>query len=241
LRRPGRLTALVDALRRLGPATTLLYLVGLVLSRLSRGRIRTFGYRLVAQPVATVPLLGGRSPGGLSIRRVFPGDPIVAQFPRPREVVAGRFADGAVCFAAESGGRFAGFIWLNLASYEDDEVRCLYVPVPQASTAWDFDVFVAPPFRLGRAFAALWDAANAYLREQGVEWTFSRISAFNLNSMRAHARMGVQRVGSAVFIRFGRTQLAAFSVAPFVHASLGADSRPVLHLRGPTQASDRRA
>jgi hypothetical protein len=237
LRRAGRLAALVDALRGLGAATTVLYLVGLALSRLSRGRIRLYGYRFVAQPVPAAPLLAPRTTEALTIRRVSPGDAIVAQFPRPARVIAARFAEGAVCFAAESRGQFAGFIWLNLAPYEDDEVRCRYVPIPEARTAWDFDVYVVPALRLGRAFARLWDAANAHLREHGVEWTFSRISAFNVQSIRAHARMGVKRVGSAVFVRFGSTQLAAFSVAPFVHACRDAKFRPVLRLRAPGSAA----
>ena len=70
-----------------------------------------------------------------------------------------------------------GYLWLKLQGYEEDEVRCRYVPVPERGTAWDFDIYVAPPYRMGRTFTRMWIAANDFLRSNGIEWTLSRISS----------------------------------------------------------------
>jgi hypothetical protein len=153
-------------------------------------------------------------------------------------VIARRFAEGAVCFVARSGERFAGFIWLQLSPYEEDEVRCRYVPTPGATTAWDYDVYVVPEFRMSRAFLRLWDAANAHLRQNGVAWTLSRISMFNPSSLGAHARLGVRPTGTAVFVRFGAVELAFFSMAPYVHFSRTMAKRPVVTLRAPTPGGE---
>lgn len=222
----------------IGWFATALYALGVTLSRLSRGRCRLFGYRLVAQPVAASPFVRSRPSETMRVDRVAPDDPITAQFPRPQDVIARRFAEGSICFVARSGERFAGFIWLQLSPYEEDEVRCLYVPTPAKTAAWDYDVYVAPTYRMSRAFLRLWDAANAHLREQGVAWTFSRISMFNPSSLSAHARFGVREAGSSVFLRFGAVQLAVFSTAPFVHASHRDASRPVVRLYAPAPHED---
>lgn len=212
---------------------TALYAFGIGLSRLSRRRCRLFGYRFYAQPVPDRPFLRAREGSGMRVYRVEPGDAIVAQFPRPAHVIARRFAEGAACFVARSQDRFAGFIWLKLDGYEEDEVRCRYVPAPVGATAWDYDVYVAPDFRMSRAFLRLWDAANDYLRTNGVSWTLSRISMFNPSSLGAHDRLGIRPVGKAIFIRMASIEVAFFSMSPFVHVSLKADQRPVVTLRVP--------
>jgi len=94
-------------------------------------------------------------------------------------------------------------------------------------------VYVDPAFRMGRLFARLWDTANRYLRERGVDWSLSRISAFNPESLQAHARLGLRRLGSATFVCAGRVQLAVLTMPPFVHLSLSPASRPTVRLRAP--------
>ena len=227
--------SVAHALKRLGWANGLLYLGARGLARVSRGHIRLVKYYFVAQSVPQGTLLAARK-GSLSIAPVEPGDALTKQFPRPEDVIARRFAEGAVCLAVCSRQRFAGFIWLKLGPYEEDEVRCRYLTLPADRTAWDFDVYVDPAFRMGRAFASLWDAANALLRERGVAWTLSRISAFNPDSLRAHARFGVRRIGVATFVCVGALQLMVASACPFVHVSLF--SRPVLRLRAPLETMD---
>ena len=88
-----------------------------------------------------------------------------------------------------------------------------------ASAAWDFDVYVAPAYRLSRAFGRLWDAANEELRSEGVRWCHSRISAFNLSSIAVHEKLGARQVGWAGFLCLGGFQLMVSSLKPWVHVS----------------------
>ena len=172
----------------------------------------------------------------LSVSEVAPGHRLAAQFPRPPTVIARRYAEGAICLAATTGDRFAGFVWLSLGPYEEDEVRCRFVPLPSDTTAWDFDVYVEPAFRRSRAFGRLWDAANDYLRERNIRWTLSRISAFNAESLRAHSRFGGRRIAWAVYLCGGQMQMMVSSLFPWVHASFAAQSRPELRVLAPATA-----
>ena len=56
--------------------------------------------------------------------------------------------------------QFAGFLWLQIPRYVEDEVRCVYEMEPAGAAAWDYDVYVEPDFRFGKAFVRLWDAAH---------------------------------------------------------------------------------
>ena len=210
------------------------------LAKASGNRLRLVRYRFVAQPVEPKPRVASRAHESLRIAQVTRDDAITAAFPRPAEVVANRFKQGAVCLAARSGERFAGYIWLARGPYDEDEVRCRYVTLPETNTAWDFDLYVSPPFRMGRCFLKLWDAANAYLRERHVEWTLSRIDAFNMRSFKAHERLGMRQLGMGNFLLIGNVQLAMLTLPPFFHLSLNAASRPVIRLRSPRSPVARR-
>lgn len=224
-----------DTFNRFGVLNGGLYLLDRMATRLFGGRIRIIRYLLVAQPVppeaagAPVSVVAGRS----RIRPVLPGDPVERAFPRPADVIALRQSTGATCIIAEVSDRFAGFIWLARDQYEEDEVRCTYVLAEPLSSAWDYDVYVTPEFRLGRTLSRLWSAANAHLASDGVRWSFSRISSFNPDSVAAHARLGIRTVGHATFLRLGPVQIMLADRPPYVHLSLGAAARPRLLLTPP--------
>jgi hypothetical protein len=227
------------AIGTLGWSDGLLYGMSRVLERVTNSRCRMVKYHFVAQPVPERPLLSA-APRGTTVLvdRVELDDPIVQRFPRPADVIVRRFEAGAVCFVARTAACDpAGFIWIKLNDYMEDEVRCLYAL--DRRSAWDFDVWVAPEHRLTRTFARLWDAANRFLREQGYSWSLSRISAFNPASMAAHRRLGVQRLHSAVFLSAGPLQLALLSCRPYVHFALTRSQYPVVSLRGPQAESGR--
>ena len=238
MRLPHRLRALADAIGRLGVGTGLLYALATVISRASRGRVRILRYHFVAQPLSP-PAQPASRVNSTVIRRVGPDDPLVAQFPRPQNVIANRFRMGAVCIAAERDGKFVGFLWIKEARYPEDEVRCLYVLEPSDVAVWDFDVHVEPAYRLSRTFARLWDSANEWMHERDYRWTISRISAFNRESLAAHRRLGIRRIGTATFLRVGTAQLALLDRAPFVHASWRDAQAPMLRLRPPRDGQAR--
>lgn len=219
-----------DTFRRLGAWNGSLYVVARGLEAVTGGRCRLFKYAFFAQPIPAGELTPPRPNERLRIARIDASDPVVARFPRPAAVIARRFAEGAVCFVARRDDEFVGFLWLQQDAYQEDEVRCRFVLAPPGRAAWDFDVHVEPAFRMGRAFARLWEAANAHLRERGVEWSLSRISSFNPDSVRAHERMHSRRIGGGVFLCAGSLQVALLDRAPYAHVSWRDASFPVLRL-----------
>ncbi|MCX8114263.1 MAG: GNAT family N-acetyltransferase, partial [Burkholderiaceae bacterium] len=191
--------------------------------------MRLVSYHFVAQPVAATDQLTPGLARSIEFRSLHPDDPLVPQLPRPPEVIARRFRSGARCLAAVKSGRLVGFLWYKEREYFEDEVRCRYRYHPTASV-WDFDVYVAPEFRLGRLFARLWDFANSELRARGFRWTISRISAFNPESLAAHSRLGARRLGSAMFLVAGPLQVSFASLPPYVHVGWHDQMRPTFYL-----------
>lgn len=218
-------------LRELGPLAGSLFAVKRLLEGVSAGRVRVHAYHLVAQPVKEAPMLGPRRGRSIEVREVDEAEVVSLPVPRPGAVISDRFRQGARCLAAYADGKFVGFLWYLVGPYEEDEVRCRFVPLPAGQASWDFDVYVDPSARLGLAFARLWDEANARLSSRGIRWSLSRISAFNAGSLAAHGRLGLARVASAVFLCAGSLQVTFASVRPFLHVAIGRRSRPVMELR----------
>lgn len=215
----------------LGAHNGTLYLAGRALERLTGGFVRLHRYYLVAQPVPASEARPLRPDAATEIRRVTASDPLAARFPRPPEVIARRFGDGAQCTVALVRGEFAGFIWIQRERYDEDEVRCVYELAEPRSSAWDFDVYVEPRFRAGRTMARLWLHVNDELRREGVRWSFSRISAFNAGSLASHARLGIRVCGSLLFVSIGRCQLMVGGRRPWLH--VGWRGAPRVQLRPP--------
>lgn len=218
--------------RELGPAGASCYLLQRLGAK-SGGIFAVHSYLLVAQPVPTAPLLNGRRGQSIAVRRIDPQDPRLLALPLDTAVLAYRTAQGAVCFAAFKEEAVIGCLWLCLSSYEEDEVRCRYAPAPAGEACWDFDVYLAPEHRSGLGFARLWDEANAFLRERGVCYSWSRISAFNPGSLASHARLGARIAGRATFLRLGPCQLMVASLPPRRHLSFRREDKPSLTLRNP--------
>jgi hypothetical protein len=221
-------------LAEFGPLDGGLYLLHRAAYAVSRGRASVVAYGLYAQPVGMGIYAAVRDDSRTQVVEVLAEDALVHAFPRPAEVIAMRYAQGAHCYAALVKERFAGYIWVSRAHHEEDEVRTRYVLVDSASSAWDFDVYVEPDLRLGRTLGRLWKSVDERLAAQGVRWSFSRISRFNAPSITAHQRLGARKVGSATFIICGALQLMVATLRPWLHLSLREGSRPALRL-GPPQ------
>lgn len=207
-----------------------LYLLNRFLVTVSKGDLKLDRYYLVAQPVAGASLLPPGRGKKIEVRLIHEQNEIAEQSPRPAGVIQARFEQGAKCLAAFKEERFIGFLWLLIGGYQEDEVRARYIPLPAGRTAWDFDVYVAPDFRLGLTFPRLWDEANRMLNKKGVRWTCSRISAFNVGSLESHARLGTVSLGSAIFFCAGGWQITVASIAPFFHLSTHSGSFPEFRL-----------
>jgi hypothetical protein len=199
----------------------------------SGGRARVVAYGLYAQPIGRGVYAAVRDDPRTQVVEVPAGDALVRAFPRPADVIALRYAQGAHCYAALVKEGFAGYIWVSRAHHEEDEVRTRYVLRDSGSSVWDFDVYVEPHLRLSRTLGRLWKSVDERLAAQGVRWSFSRISRFNAPSITAHQRLGARKVGSATFMVCGPLQLMVSSLRPWLHLSLRKRSRPSLGLEPP--------
>lgn len=221
------------SLRELGLWNGVLYACDRALNTISLGRARLIRYLIVVQPLAGESAIPGGRPTAIQVREVSPEDPVTVDFPRPPRIVNARFGSGARCFVAEHRGRFAGHIWLASPAYDEDEVRCRFeLDEPQLS-AWDFDVYVEPEYRMGRTFQQLWCQVNRELASNGLRWSFSRISAFNPASLSAHRRLGARIIGTTTFVRFGQLEIMLSGLPPYGHVGWSPGSRPVIRLRVP--------
>ena len=127
----------------------------------------------------------------------------------------------------------AGYLWLAYAHYDEDTVRARYILDDPTRSAWDYDVYVDPDFRMGRTFSRLWSAANHHLAQKGVRWSFSRIDAANPASLDSHRQLGVQLLHSATFLLVGHWQLTLASIRPFIHVSGKPEDVPRFVLKPP--------
>jgi hypothetical protein len=214
----------------LGRLNASLYALHKLLLVALRGRVQFHKYYFVAQPVSGSSILPAGRGKKIQIRLVDERDVVTDEFPRPRAVIEERYRQGAKCLAAFKDDRFIGYLWLISGTYQEDEIRASFSPVPAAQAVWDFDVYVAPEFRIGLTFPRMWDEANRFLADNQARWSCSRISAFNAGSLSAHARLGTKILGSACFLCFGRWQATFATVAPYFHLSTDPKSFPAFRL-----------
>lgn len=99
-------------------------------------------------------------------------------------------------------------------------MRCRYV-LPDASTVWHFDVYVAPQFRATRAMAHLWKDVDKALQADGVMWSCSRISLFNAASLQTHERLGARHLCTAAFLTIGALQVCLSTRPMRLYLSVG--------------------
>ena len=228
--------------RCLGWGNGLTYILSQGLLRLSRGYVRIIKYHLVVQPLRNglgIPMRRGRD---IEIREIGPGDQLLGAMGHPPATIANRLRQGSRCLAALKEGELAGFLWWVEGAYEEDEVRCLFVPEPEGLAVWDFDVYVSPHKRAGPVFARLWDAASRCLVAAGYRYTCSRISAFNPASLAAHERLGARVVAKRLFICLGRLQVMVGGRRRPLHVSISDSSRPRVRVALPgSLLSDRLA
>ena len=222
-----------QTLGSLGRLDACLYVINAALQRISP-RFALTSYRVVAQPVAAGPFYPAGRTSAITIRRAPPGDPALTKsVARPPGEIRQRFDSDGICLLAEKRGEVVGYLWLLFGAYPEPEDRCLIVPWPPGRVAWDLDVFIMPNERLGPAFTRLWDAANALLRERGIDWTLSRISTYNVPSLAAHRHLGSLPLGRMSFLRLPGVELFVGTMKPYVKLSLGGAQGPRILVSAP--------
>lgn len=225
----GGFAKLASPFREFGRRAGTLYLADRVLGALVPG-VKLYAYEMMAQPITDKPLLPASFARHLSHRLLQPGDPEIAAMPARDEIKAARFADGSVCLGVYMKDKLVGYIWFSRGRHLEDEVRCTYALEPAAESVFDFDLVVLPEYRMGIGFAAVWQAANTYLRESGVRQSYSRLTRFNLASRRSHAHLGWRRVAAVAFLKIRGVELMVADMQPWIALTWGS-RRSTLRLR----------
>lgn len=202
-------------IRELGWPGAALYAADRLLRRL-RPHDGLVYYRFLAQPLAGMARLPEGRGRCYAFRLLQGQDPALDALPRPPAVLDARFAQGAQCLLASRDQALAGCIWFVCGTYHEDEVRVDYVLPNDGSCIWDFDVFVAPPERLGFLFARQWDVLDALLRPRGVRHSLCRINGLNRHSLASHRHLGARDCGWALFVCLGGAQLMLSDLPPYV-------------------------
>lgn len=218
-------------IKALGALNFVIYVLNRAMQRIWSG-LKIKSYVVVKQPTSGNSLLVKyRKKGeGIEIKEIGRDDPGIQFFPCALAEINRRFDNAAHCFTASRNGDFVGYIWLLFGSYLEEEDRCLMVPQPTDSTAWDLDVYVDPNERLSLVFLKLWDAANEFLKKNGKEWTVSRISVFNYNSISAHKRLGAIVVARLNFLSVGALQLYFGTLFPYLHVAIKRNQYPTIYV-----------
>ncbi|MCG5524340.1 N-acetyltransferase [Ectothiorhodospira haloalkaliphila] len=205
----------------------LVYVCARLLERISR--IKLYRYGLYTQPIISKPLLPDGRGKKIKVYEARKGDVLLDNnISRAEGIIDKRFDLGCRCLVATVGDEFAGFLWFAATDYDEDEVRCKFVPEPQDLCVWDFDVYVSPKYRLSPVFLRLWQDAQQLLYIEGYRFSCSRISTYNTSSILAHERLGATRQATALFICAGQFQLTLSSGKPRFHCSFSDESVPTL-------------
>lgn len=218
--------------RELGTFPALCYAADRAWERLF-GRRLCYLYAIVAQPVTSPRMRASKK---IDVRECSTWTDLarfVAQMETPEPVIRRRFDEGYVCLALIRDGECLAYAWLALDGYREDEVRCLFQPLPAETTGWDFDVYVTPEKRGTLLFARLWDAVNSYYLERGRRSSLSRISRFNRASIDSHRSLGAVELANALFVVLGPLQLMLADCGPYLHLSLSDASAPRLRVAAP--------
>lgn len=162
-------------------------------------------FYVVAQPVTeAVASLRGQS---LTVRELVAGDPCLTVFQRTPGEIEDRFRQRATGLGAFADGQLVGWIWVAFEQFQEYELPLRFELPASGTVSWDMDVFVRPDYRLRPVFPRLWESATGILRQRGVRWTCSLISAYNPASRSAHRRLGATELGSITLIHLGQLRV----------------------------------
>jgi len=187
-------------------------------------------YAFVVQKIPDRPLLPPALAKNGHAERLLPGSDWLDHTGIAAHTLLERFSRGDGGVVAIRKNQLVGHAWWAVRPYPEPEARCTFEWGDGSDAVFDFDVYVRPEQRMGIGFMAVWDALAEELRSQGVQYTYSRISRFNLASQRAHARLGATAIGQAIFLCAGPLTIALTAQAPFLRMALGSGCRLRLRL-----------
>lgn len=110
-----------------------------------------------------------------------------------------RLKAGHICFIGEKNGEIVSYIWICFQEAYIDELERKIQVAP--SYAYGYDYYTNPDFRRTGIFTTVFKRAVDYLSQNGVKGVYDLVSSDNLPSMKAHAKIGSQKIGEIMFMR----------------------------------------
>jgi hypothetical protein len=185
--------------------------------------IRYRRYAIIAVPADQMPNM----PRGFDVRPLSHEDLTEHRIDVSAAVQNYRFDQGLTCLGAfNAKGKLAGVNWVSGTNFTETEVHVRF-DVPE-NMGWDTGLWIDPKYRMSRAFAALWAGTAKWLRAQNRQYSLSWIADYNLQSIRAHERMGAVTIGHLVSISFLGWQFVANGYPKFVKVSRDRPSKLIL-------------
>lgn len=227
-------------LREMGVAGWCSYKLDRLLAKASRGRMRLWILCLYLQPVPSRPLLTAQRQTNLRFGIVTAAQFSASDFKRPKAAIDSRFERGSVCVAGWTDKGIAGYLWLHFGRLRERMFACDFEGLPAGRTCWDYDLEIAPQYRLGRTFARLWDETFRVLRKRGIAHTASWIHYANLASRRSHERMGAIQAGWLILLDAFEFKMALASSRPFLRFA-GPGERIYVPVQAPLDVSRSKA
>lgn len=216
------------------------YKLDRLLSKASRGRVRLWVLCLYLQPVPSRSLLAPQRQTNLRVGIVSAAEISASDLKRPKAAIDSRFEQGSICVAGRTEKGLAGSLWLHYGRLQERMFACDFEGLPAGRTCWDYDLEIAPQYRLGRTFARLWDETFRVLREHGIAHTASWIHCANRPSRRSHERMGATQVGWLILLDLFGFKAVLASSRPFLRFA-GPRKRIYIPVQAPIASPDSKA
>lgn len=228
------LRKIVANFRDLGAANAFYYGIDRFL-RMFSSDMRVYRFTLFALRLSDLPALPPHRGKSIEVHEISAVDPVLSDLSTElsEHVLRFRNDQSAICLAAFTREKIIGCVWLCFGTYYEDEVRCRFSPFSHEGASWDLGLYIRPEYRNTVAFSKIWHVVGEYLRLRGVHWSLCRISAFNPQSMKSHARTGAIPIGNVTFFCAGSYQLTVSRLRPFFHFSSNTDSFPHFYLSPP--------
>lgn len=110
---------------------------------------------------------------------------------KPESKIQDRFTRGEICFVTVVAGSIVGYEWLATAATFDEPGQGVSY-VCDAKTAWLYDGFVLPEFRLKGLWLNLQYCILAYLQKTSKKRIACSIDFDNIGSIKTHLRFGFE-------------------------------------------------
>lgn len=214
---------------------TFAYILHRLLKKIS-SRSGCFLYYIYEQPLQIKPKVLTKRP--LSKRTTYHWfetfDQSQTDLPRPVAVLKERFTQKTTCLLVKQDEELAGCSWFSYKEYNEDEVRCVFDFSNLLKHVWDYDIYIVPKYRLSRLFMRMWSEAEEKLTSNGYSHSLSRITAYNISSIKSHERLGAIKISWICFFNLFGMQLMFSPMAPYIHLSLTKKSIPRVKIGQPT-------